>query len=47
MSVTFLVTHANQFLCFVGSPIITDQHVSIQHGVCVLSVYFLHKSMFS
>ena len=40
MSVTILVTYANHCLCFVGSPIITDQHVSIQHGVCILSVYF-------
>jgi hypothetical protein len=40
MSVTILVTYANHCLCFVGSPIITDQHVAIQHGVCILSVYF-------
>jgi len=40
MIVTILVTYANHCLCFVGSPIITDQHVSVQHGVCVLSVYF-------
>jgi len=38
--VTILVTYANHCLCFIGSPIITDQHVSVQHGVCVLSVYF-------
>ena len=37
---TILFTYANHCLCFVGSPIITDEHVSIQHGVCVLSVYF-------
>jgi hypothetical protein len=40
MIVTILVTYANHCLCFVGSPIVTGQHVSIQHGVCVLSVYF-------
>ena len=40
MIVTILVTYANHCLCFIGSRIITDQHVSIQHGVCVLSVYF-------
>ena len=40
MIVTILVTYANRFLCFIGSPIITDQHVSIQNGVCILSPYF-------
>ena len=40
MIVTILVTYANHCLFFVGSPIITDQHVSVQHGVCILSVYF-------
>ena len=46
MIVTILVTYANHCLCFVGSPIITDQHVSVQHGVCVLSVYF-YTSIYS
>ena len=40
MIVTILVTYANHCLFFVGSPIITDQHVSVQHGVCIVSVYF-------
>ena len=40
MIVTILVTYANHCLFFVGSPIITDQHVSVQHGVCILSVNF-------
>jgi len=40
MIVTILVTYANHCLCFVGSPIRTDKHISVQHGVCILSVYF-------
>ena len=40
MIVTILITYANNCLCCIGSPIITDQHVSMQHGVCILSVYF-------
>lgn len=44
MSVPILVTYPDNRLCFVGSPIITDQQVSIQHGVCILSVYFYTSS---